>query len=146
MAKNIELSTWPDKDGRFNGYGGLFVPETLMTALHELENMYNQMKDDEEFNGELNRLQSEYNGRATPLTFADRLTDHYGKAKIYLKREDLCHTGAHKMNNALGQILLAKRLGKKRIIAEDGRGSARSRHSNCLRKVWIKMCCVYGRS
>ncbi|OGV09436.1 MAG: tryptophan synthase subunit beta, partial [Stygiobacter sp. RIFOXYB2_FULL_37_11] len=99
-----------------------YVPETLIPALEQLEASYNQLKNDSEFLREYNQLQSEYNGRPTPLTFAKRLTDHFSKAKIYLKREDLCHTGAHKLNNALGQILIAKSLGKKRIIAETGAG------------------------
>jgi tryptophan synthase beta chain len=93
-----------------------------MAALSELENAYSKLKYDLDFQAELDKLQKDYNGRATPLTFADRLTKHYGKAKIYMKREDLCHTGAHKLNNALGQILIAKKLGKKRIIAETGAG------------------------
>lgn len=142
MAYSIDQSTWPDKSGRFNEYGGLFVPETLMTALHELEDMYNQLKNDESFISEFERLQKEYNGRATPLTFADRLTEHYGKAKIYLKREDLCHTGAHKLNNALGQILLAKRLGKKRVIAETGAGQHGVATATVCAKFGIK-CVVY---
>jgi len=112
----------PDKNGKYGEYGGKYVPETLIPALYELENVYNQLKDDKEFLEELNNLQKDYNGRPTPLTFANRLTNYYGKAKLYLKREDLCHTGAHKLNNALGQILLAKKLNKKRIIAETGAG------------------------
>ena len=112
----------PNKNGKFGEFGGRFVPETLMRALHELEKTYNSAKRDQSFIEELSELQKNYNGRSTPLTFADRLTNHYGKAKIYLKREDLNHTGAHKMNNTLGQILLANRLGKKRIIAETGAG------------------------
>ncbi|MEI7811506.1 MAG: tryptophan synthase subunit beta [Ignavibacteria bacterium] len=112
----------PDNNGRYGEYGGKFVPEILIPALKELEKLYNAVKSDESFVKELFELQKNYNGRETPLTFADRLTKYYGKAKIYLKREDLCHTGAHKLNNALGQVLLAKRLGKKRIIAETGAG------------------------
>ena len=112
----------PDSKGKFGIYGGKYVPETLIPALEQLEASYNQLKNDSEFLREYNQLQSEYNGRPTPLTFAKRLTDHFSKAKIYLKREDLCHTGAHKLNNALGQILIAKSLGKKRIIAETGAG------------------------
>jgi tryptophan synthase beta chain len=142
MGNKIDLSVWPDKTGRFNDYGGLFVPETLMTALHELEDMYNSLKDEKNFLNEFNQLQSEYNGRATPLTFAERLTEHYGKAKIYLKREDLCHTGAHKLNNALGQILLAKRLGKKRVIAETGAGQHGVATATVCAKFGIK-CVVY---
>lgn len=112
----------PNENGKYGVYGGRFVPETLISALYELEETYNAAKSDQSFIDELDDLQKNYNGRETPLTFANRLTDHYGKAKIYLKREDLNHTGAHKLNNTLGQILLAKRLGKKRIIAETGAG------------------------
>lgn len=112
----------PDTAGKFGSYGGKYVPETLISGLSELEEAYNSAMADAAFIDELEELQSQYNGRPTPLTFAARLTEHYGKGKIYLKREDLCHTGAHKINNALGQILLAKKLGKKRIIAETGAG------------------------
>ncbi|MEJ5262776.1 MAG: tryptophan synthase subunit beta [Ignavibacterium sp.] len=112
----------PDKKGKFGRFGGKFVPETLITPLKQLEDAYLKLKDDKSFQEELNNLHKEYTGRPTPLTLAERLTDHFGKAKIYLKREDLCHTGAHKINNVLGQILLAKYLGKKRIIAETGAG------------------------
>ncbi|MFA7420955.1 MAG: tryptophan synthase subunit beta [Melioribacteraceae bacterium] len=113
---------YPDSSGKFGVYGGKYVPETLIPAIEQLEASYNQLKSDKDFLSEYNQLQSEYNGRPTPLTFAKRITEHFGKAKIYLKREDLCHTGAHKLNNALGQILIAKSLGKKRIIAETGAG------------------------
>lgn len=113
---------YPTKEGKFGKYGGKFVPETLITALVELEEVYNKLRNDESFLRELNDLQDTYNGRPTPLTLSKRLTDHYKGAKVYLKREDLCHTGAHKINNALGQILIAKYLGKKRIIAETGAG------------------------
>ncbi len=113
---------YPDINGKFGKYGGRFVPETLMSALYELDETYSQLKDDPTFLSELEELQREYNGRPTPLTYAKRLTELYDRARIYLKREDLCHTGAHKLNNALGQILLAKKLGKKRIIAETGAG------------------------
>ena len=113
---------FPDNKGKFGQYGGRFVPETLISALNELESTYLKLKTDPLFIAEYEQLQKEYNGRPTPLTFAERLTKHYGRAKIYLKREDLCHTGAHKLNNAIGQILIAKRLGKKRIIAETGAG------------------------
>ncbi len=112
----------PDSKGKYGEYGGMYVPETLISALSELSEIYSKLKNGKEFRREYDRLQKHYNGRPTPLTFAERLTAHYGKAKIYLKREDLCHTGAHKLNNALGQILIAKRLGKKRIIAETGAG------------------------
>lgn len=120
--KKISNYTQPSVSGKFGLFGGRFVPETLMAALHELEDVYESTKTDKSFIDELSDLQKNYNGRETPLTFANRLTEHYGKGKIYLKREDLNHTGAHKMNNTLGQILLAKRLGKKRIIAETGAG------------------------
>ena len=112
----------PDKNGHFGIYGGRFVPETLMPALEELERAYAQAKEDPAFEEELSHLLREYVGRPTPLYFARRLTEHLGGAKIYLKREDLCHTGAHKINNALGQVLLARRMGKRRIIAETGAG------------------------
>jgi len=112
----------PDKKGKFGKYGGKFVPETLIAPLKELESTYLLMKKNKQFNKELMQLHKEYSGRPTPLTFAEKLTSYYGKGKIYLKREDLCHTGAHKINNTLGQILLAKKLGKTRIIAETGAG------------------------
>jgi len=112
----------PDDHGHFGPYGGMFVPETLMAALKELTAEYERAKADESFHAELNHLLANYVGRPTPLYFAERWTQKLGGAKIYLKREDLLHTGAHKINNALGQILLAKRLGKTRIIAETGAG------------------------
>jgi len=112
----------PDERGHFGEFGGKFVPETLMSALQELEQAYASYKDDAEFKAELESYQKKYIGRPSLLYFAERLTKHYGKAKIYLKREDLCHTGAHKINNTIGQALLAKRMGKKRIIAETGAG------------------------
>jgi tryptophan synthase beta chain len=118
----IKQYHWPDSGGKFGEFGGKFVPETLISALEELEQIYITAKADPDFNRELTNLQTTYNNRPTPLTYAKRLTNHYGMAKIYLKREDLCHTGAHKMNNTLGQILLAVRTGKKRIIAETGAG------------------------
>ncbi len=110
------------RPGRFGVYGGRYVPETLMAALLELEHEYEAAKADAAFQAELNSLLADYAGRPTPLYFAKRLTETLGGAKIYLKREDLLHTGAHKINNALGQGLLAKRMGKKRIIAETGAG------------------------
>ena len=118
---------YPDAFGRFGRYGGKYVPETLMPALSELETAYSQYKDDPAFLQELQGLLKDYVGRPSPLYFAERLTEHYAKPdgsgpQIYLKREDLNHTGAHKINNALGQVLLAKRMGKKRIIAETGAG------------------------
>lgn len=112
----------PNKDGFFGEYGGRFVPETLMTAVLELEQTYRTAKEDTEFQAEFEELLVQYVGRENPLYFAKRLTDYCGGAKIYLKREDLNHTGAHKINNSLGQVLLAKRMGKKKIIAETGAG------------------------
>lgn len=110
------------KKGRFGDYGGQYVPEIVMPALNELEEAYDRYKDDPEFQAEFKHYLNEYAGRPTLLYYAEKLTKHYGKAKIYLKREDLLHTGAHKINNALGQALLAKRMGKKRIVAETGAG------------------------
>jgi tryptophan synthase beta chain len=118
----LNFTAWPDEGGHFGPYGGCFVPETLMHPLEELKAAYAEARADAEFLREFDRLLREYVGRPTPLTFAARLTKHLGGAKIYLKREDLNHTGAHKINNALGQILLAKRMGKRRIIAETGAG------------------------
>ncbi|MBI4618608.1 MAG: tryptophan synthase subunit beta [Desulfobacterales bacterium] len=112
----------PDKKGHFGIYGGRYVAETLMPALLELEESYYRHKDDREFQEELNYYLREYVGRETPLYLAERLTQRLGGPKIYLKREDLCHTGAHKINNTLGQIILAKKMGKTRIIAETGAG------------------------
>jgi tryptophan synthase beta chain len=112
----------PDRKGHFGIYGGKFAPETLMPALAELEAAYLAAKKDKEFQTELEFYFREFIGRPTPLYFAKRLTEHLGGAKIYLKREDLCHTGAHKINNSLAQVLLARRMGKTRVIAETGAG------------------------
>ena len=112
----------PNKDGYWGEYGGRFVPETLVAPLDELTKAYFEVRRDAGFLGEITNLQSDYSGRPTPLTFAKRLTEQFGGAKIYLKREDLNHTGAHKINNCIGQILLARKMGKKRIIAETGAG------------------------
>jgi tryptophan synthase beta chain len=112
----------PDQGGHFGRYGGVFVPETLMTALQELGSVYDVARSEAAFQAELKHHLKEFAGRPTELYFAERLTQHCGGAKIYLKREDLLHTGAHKINNALGQALLARRMGKKRIIAETGAG------------------------
>jgi tryptophan synthase beta chain len=118
----IETAALPDARGRFGEYGGRFVPETLMPALEELTEKYLQARDEPEFQSELQYYFRDYVGRPTPLYYAERLSKHCGGAKIYLKREDLNHTGAHKINNALGQVLLARRMGKPRIIAETGAG------------------------
>jgi len=114
--------TGPDASGHFGAYGGRFVAETLMPLVLDLERAYEEAKADPAFHAELNGLLKHYVGRPNPLYFAERLTAHLGGAKIYLKREDLNHTGAHKINNCLGQILLARRMGKTRIIAETGAG------------------------
>ncbi len=114
--------TVPDERGHFGPYGGVFVPETLWTALKELEIEYGAARRDPRFRAELADLLANYVGRPTPLYFAERLTAKLGGARVYLKREDLLHTGAHKINNAIGQILLARRMGKQRIIAETGAG------------------------
>ena len=122
---NANLSNtyaWPDAEGRFGPYGGRFVPETLMPLIHELNAAYEAAKADPSFQAELDGFLTHYVGRESPLYFAERLTDHFGGAKIWLKREDLNHTGAHKINNCMGQILLARRMGKTRIIAETGAG------------------------
>ncbi|MCS7173524.1 MAG: tryptophan synthase subunit beta [Armatimonadetes bacterium] len=118
----METVTLPDVRGRFGPFGGRYVPETLIPALLELEAAYEALRQDPEFRGELEGLLRAYCGRPTPLYFARRLSEQLGGARIYLKREDLLHTGAHKINNALGQALLAKRMGKMRVIAETGAG------------------------
>ena len=117
-----KASTLPDDKGRFGEFGGKFVPETLMAALTELEIAYKEAKGSQEFQEQLHDVLTHYAGRPTPIYFAENLTKHCGGARIYLKREDLAHTGAHKINNALGQGLLARRMGKERIIAETGAG------------------------
>jgi tryptophan synthase beta chain len=117
-----DVRTVPDSHGHFGPYGGMFVPETLVSALNELTTEYERAKTDPVFQYELRALLRDFAGRPTPLYFAERLTERLGGARIYLKREDLLHTGAHKINNALGQILLARRMGKQRIIAETGAG------------------------
>ena len=115
-------AVFPDDRGRFGDFGGKFIPETLMAAVAELEQAYNSVKYDEDFQSNLAHLLTNYVGRPTPLYYAENLSRHLGGAKIYLKREDLAHTGAHKINNALGQALLAQHMGKRRIIAETGAG------------------------
>jgi tryptophan synthase beta chain len=121
-APTLDRFSLPDSSGHFGPYGGIFVPETLMAALEELQKVYFTAREDPEFQSELRHHLAEFAGRPTPLYFASRLTKHFGGAKIYLKREDLLHTGAHKINNAIGQALLAVRMGKKRVIAETGAG------------------------
>ncbi|HEX6728941.1 MAG TPA: pyridoxal-phosphate dependent enzyme, partial [Pyrinomonadaceae bacterium] len=117
-----DQSSQPDELGHWGKYGGRFVPETLMAPLEELTTAYLAARDDESFQSELADLLQNYAGRPTPLFHASRLTEYAGGARIYLKREDLLHTGAHKINNTLGQVLLARRMGKTRIIAETGAG------------------------
>ncbi len=117
-----DYSAYPDARGRFGDYGGQYVPETLMPLVHELDAAYAAAKADEGFQAELGSFLKHYVGRPSPLYFAERLTAHYGGARIYLKREELNHTGSHKINNCMGQILLARRMGKTRIIAETGAG------------------------
>lgn len=116
------ITDTPTETGRFGDYGGIFVPEILVPAVEELLVAYREAQQDEAFQAELSQLLRDYVGRPTPLTFANRLTAELGGPRIYLKREDLCHTGAHKINNTIGQILLARRMGKTRIIAETGAG------------------------
>ncbi|MCY8042519.1 tryptophan synthase subunit beta [Bacillus spizizenii] len=113
---------YPNEIGRYGDFGGKFVPETLMQPLEEIETAFKEIKDDPVFRNEYYKLLHDYSGRPTALTFADRVTEYLGGAKIYLKREDLNHTGSHKINNALGQALLAKKMGKTKIIAETGAG------------------------
>jgi tryptophan synthase beta chain len=121
-AATPDRHSLPDAGGHFGRYGGVFVPETLMTALEELGAVYSEARDDPAFQAKLKEHLKEFAGRPTELYLAERLTAHCGGAKIYLKREDLLHTGAHKINNALGQAMLALRMGKKRVIAETGAG------------------------
>ena len=113
---------YPDDRGYFEGYGGRYVPETLMPILEDMERVYEEVKNDDAFQDEFQALLRDYIGRPSPLTYAKRLTEYSGGAKIYLKREDLNHTGAHKINNAVGQALMARRMGKTRLIAETGAG------------------------
>jgi tryptophan synthase beta chain len=122
MQPSTVSQTVPDERGHFGPYGGTFVPEILIPALEELKAAYAVARQDPDFDAAYRSLLRDYVGRPTPLTFADRLTETLGGPKIYLKREDLCHTGAHKINNTVGQILLARRMGKTRIIAETGAG------------------------
>tara|TARA_B100001564_G_scaffold131491_1_gene110142 strand:+ start:3599 stop:4813 length:1215 start_codon:yes stop_codon:yes gene_type:complete len=120
--KNLNNYTFPDKEGRFGEFGGKYVSETLITALEELEKVYTKVKKDNSFQQEVIKDLNDFVGRPSPLYFAERWTKKLGGAKIYLKREDLNHTGAHKINNTVGQVLLAKKMGKKRVIAETGAG------------------------
>ncbi|MEM6521071.1 MAG: tryptophan synthase subunit beta [Cyanobacteria bacterium P01_C01_bin.70] len=146
-AEALAISARPDPLGRFGQFGGKYVPETLMPALAELEEAYYRYRDTEDFKAELTGLLKDYVGRKTPLYFAERLTAHYARPdgsgpQIYLKREDLNHTGAHKINNALGQVLLAKRMGKERVIAETGAGQHGVATATVCARFGIK-CVIY---
>ncbi|MDD5089712.1 MAG: pyridoxal-phosphate dependent enzyme, partial [Candidatus Wallbacteria bacterium] len=132
----------PDRHGYFGHFGGRFVPETLMKALDELEAAFKSVCRKKDFTDLLNGLLSEYVGRPSPLYLASRLTNHAGGARIYLKREDLLHTGAHKINNAIGQVLLAQKLGKSRVIAETGAGQHGVATATACSLLGIE-CCVY---
>ena len=122
MSAKATYAAVPDASGHFGVYGGRYVPETLVEPLEELAKEFEKAQKDPAFQHELLEMRRDFTGRPTPLYFAERITEHCGGAKIYLKREDLLHTGAHKINNALGQVILARRMGKKRIIAETGAG------------------------
>jgi len=134
--------TGPDEKGRFGTYGGRFVAETLMPLILELEAAYSEAKQERSFKAEMENLWRNYVGRPSPLYYAPRLTEHLGGAKIYLKRDELNHTGAHKINNVLGQILLARRMGKTRIIAETGAGQHGVATATVCAKFGLK-CVVY---
>ncbi|MEC8189727.1 MAG: tryptophan synthase subunit beta, partial [Verrucomicrobiota bacterium] len=139
---NVDPTDLPDARGHFGKYGGMYVPETLMTPLFELTETYHEARKDSHFQKELSFQLREFAGRPTSLYFAERLTKHCGGAKIYCKREDLLHTGAHKINNAIGQALIAKRMGKTRIIAETGAGQ----HGIATAAICAKMgfdCVIY---
>jgi tryptophan synthase beta chain len=136
------LFRWPDARGKFGKFGGKFVPEILMPALEELEIEYERARADQTFQNQFEHYLKEYAGRPNPLTHADRLSAELGGAQIYLKREDLNHTGSHKINNALGQLLLARRMGKRRIIAETGAGQHGVATATVAAKFGLE-CCVY---
>lgn len=142
ITSSLKLTNLPDERGYFGRFGGQFVPEILKPALDELLEAYLQARQDAKFLSELEQELSDYAGRPTPLYLAQNLTKHYGKAKIYLKREDLAHTGAHKINNTIGQILLAGRMGKKRIIAETGAGQHGVATATVAAKAGLE-CCIY---
>jgi len=140
--KSKKIKKFPDSKGHFGPYGGRYVPETLIYALDELTSAYQKLSRDSKFKKELEFYLSTYVGRPTPLYFAKNLTRHYGRARIYLKREDLCHTGAHKINNTMAQALLAVYLKKKRIVAETGAGQHGVASATAAR-VFNLECCVY---
>jgi tryptophan synthase beta chain len=126
QARPNSFRSGPDEHGHFGIFGGRFVAETLMPLILDLEKAYTEAKADPAFHAEMNGHLKNYVGRPSPLYFAERLTEHLGGAKIYLKREELNHTGSHKVNNVLGQIMVARRMGKKRILAETGAGQRAS--------------------
>ena len=140
--KEDHMNTLTTRSGYYGEFGGQFIPEILRPAIVELDEAYSSLKDDNNFLRELDWNLTHYAGRPTPLYFAENLTNHYKKAKIYLKREDLSHTGAHKINNAIGQILLAKYMGKTRIIAETGAGQHGVATATVAARAGLK-CCVY---
>ncbi|MBN2068099.1 MAG: tryptophan synthase subunit beta [Opitutales bacterium] len=142
MSNPATRFSLPDEKGHFGPYGGMFVPETLMTALYELRDFYEAVKEEPSFKAELAHHLKEFAGRPTNLYYAERLTEYLGGAKIYLKREDLLHTGAHKINNALGQVILAKRMGKTRVIAETGAGQHGVAAATACARFGLK-CVVY---
>jgi tryptophan synthase beta chain len=142
IMKSIGQPPLPDRPGYYGAYGGRFVPETLIPALDELETLYRASQEDPAFAAEFSDLLTAFAGRPTPLTYAARLTEHYGRARIFLKREDLCHTGAHKINNTIGQILLAQRSGKRRVIAETGAGQHGVATATVAAKIGLE-CVVY---
>ena len=137
MEQKNSFRAGPDEKGRFGLYGGRFVAETLMPLILDLEAHYEAAQKDPAFAAQLEDLQTHYVGRPSPLYYAERLTEHFGGAKIYLKRDELNHTGSHKINNCLGQILLAKRMGKTRIIAETGAGQHGVASKICPRQLLI---------
>ena len=141
-GSNELSSAMPDERGYFGHYGGKFVSETLMAAISELETEYRRLKNDPEFIAEIERDLKDYVGRESPLYYAERLTKHVGGAKILLKREDLVHTGAHKINNCIGQALLAKHMGKPRVIAETGAGQHGVASATVAARFGLE-CCVY---
>ena len=149
MSKPVEpnsYKTGPDENGHFGIFGGRYVAETLMPLILELEQAYNGAKSDPDFQAEIEHLNKHYTGRPSPLYFAESLTEHLGGAKIYFKRDELNHTGSHKINNCLGQILLAKKMGKTRIIAETGAGNMVLLRQRLLQNlvflvwyIWVKL-------
>ena len=142
MSTIADFYAYPDAHGRFGAYGGSFVAETLMAPLAELTEAYLRLRDDPEFIAELDRDLKHYVGRPSPIYHAERLSQHVGGARILLKREDLNHTGAHKINNTVGQALVAKRMGKPRIIAETGAGQHGVASATVAARLGLK-CVVY---